>query len=109
MTKLFPSIKSLVVVVKIDGHNVDGLEKTHRFDENNLPDIVGCPDPLCGRGFQISVEVKDMADIREARKKGWAVCSGQRGASPARCLRNAVQLHHRHRVQVIRMAVGRLR
>ena len=51
----FPTIASVVVVVEIDGHHARGMMEPRRFDESNLPEIVDCPDPNCGGGFQTSV------------------------------------------------------
>jgi hypothetical protein len=82
MAKLFPSIKSLDVLVEIDGHDVRGLSQRHRYNESNLPDLIDCPDRNCRGGFQISTKVRAMVDQNEEHKKDSAVCSGQRGASP---------------------------
>jgi hypothetical protein len=78
----FPTIDSVDVVVKIDGHYARGLKEPRRFDQNNLPDVVDCPDQLCNGGFQISTVLNTMAKNGEARKEGSAECSGQRGGAP---------------------------
>ena len=79
----FPSIKSLVVLVGIDGHRARGQKEPHRFDERNLPEIVYCSDPDCGGGFQTSVLLKAMVDDgNQKHKEGSVECSGQRGAAP---------------------------
>lgn len=78
----FPSIKSLVVLVGIDGHGARGQSEPHCYDESNLPEIVDCPDPNCGGGFQTSVVLKAVVDSKATYEKGSAVCSGQRGGAP---------------------------
>jgi hypothetical protein len=78
----FPSIASVVGVVKIDGHNARGLGEPRRFDESTRTEIVDCPDRLCRGGFQFSVVLQAMVDSKEKHKEGTAECSGQRGAAP---------------------------
>lgn len=44
-----------------------GLKEPRRFDERNLPDVVDCPDPLGGGGFQISAVLNTTAKNKEAK------------------------------------------
>jgi hypothetical protein len=96
IAKTFPSIDKVVVLVKIDGHGVRGMEKPHRFDENNLPERVNCPDPSCrGGGFQITAVLKAMVTNKENHKEDRGVlCKGRLGVSSPPFVCITTQFHY---------------
>ena len=108
--KAFPDIESINVEVTVTRGQAAPSpgDRVLKFTERDLPESIGCPNPLCANGgLKIGRILREMAAKKETSGRSFHVCSGHDGPPHKQhVLRNCANCFHVNVSIVFKEAIG---